>query len=259
MFLEKLLKRGADIWDKWNPKEYNDTYYQEPAADTYETLDFLHRSLRDFKNQPFKKSIEIGSGPTLFGALGVEPYVKELHIADYLEKNLQEIEKWKEKDGELFNWDICIKYLLSIEGDEPTQENVLLREENLRKKIKKLLVVDIRKKWPLKSRGKYDLVVSLFCADSITRSKKEWRKYVLNIFNLANPGGVILLGALRNCKEYRVGTHYFPSANVNEKDMEKVILESKLAIKDIQIEVKDVAECKTEGFTSTLFAKIVLK
>ncbi len=244
-------------WDKWDARTYLDTYYKDPMADTYETLEFLHRSLVSMPS--FKRALEFGAGPTLFGSLGLEPYVEELHSADYLEQNLVEVQKWLNNDKDAFNWDVCSQYLIAFEGGEPTKKNVDLRSESLRRKITKLLRGDIKQKWPLLGHAeKYDLVVSLFCADSITNSKQEWFQYMKNIFNLADSGGVILIAALRNCTYYKVGDRFFPCANINERDIEKVVLDSGLNIKDIRIEVRDVVECEGKGFTSLVFARLLL-
>jgi len=254
------LKKEISGWGSWNARKYLETYYGSPIGDTFETLDFITDELKDYKNKPFLNGLEFGTGPTLFGALATCPYVQKLHLSDYLPQNLAEIQRWLSQEDDSFNWDICTAYLLKKEGIDPTVENITQRSNELREKVGKLLIGDITKGWPLlDDKGHYDLLVSLFCADSITSSKEEWHQYMKNLFNLAAPKGTIIIGALRNCPFYRVGDLYFPCANVNEKDFEDVISAMSDKIESHTIRVRQVDACEDEGFVSVIFARVSLK
>lgn len=258
--MKQQSKKKISGWDSWDARQYLETYYASPMGDTYETLDFLIDELKHHKEKPFKKALEFGAGPTLFGALATVSYVEELHLSDYLKQNLLEINKWLFHHKDAFNWDICIEYILKREGINPTLENIARKSDELREKLTKLLPGDISYKWPLLDyKENYDLVVSLYCADSVTSSKSEWRRYMKNLFSLTAPKGTIIIGALRNCSFYRVGDQYFPCANINEKDMEEVILEDNHNIEDIHIRVRDVKDCLDEGFVGVIFAHVSLK
>jgi hypothetical protein len=247
-------------WDSWDARKYLETYYDTPLGDTYETLDFLIEELKDYKENPFKKALEFGSGPTLFGALAAVPYVQELHLSDYLPRNLLEIRQWLACDKNAFAWDSCTEYILKKEGVEPTIANIAKRSDELRLKLKKLLPGDIAHTWPLLDhKDNYDLVVSLFCAESITSSKTKWRRYMKNLFSLVVPQGVVIISALRNCPFYRVGDQYFPCANINEEDLKEAILAANDKVDDIHIRVRDVMDCQNEGFVSVMFARVTLK
>ncbi len=247
-------------WGDWNASRYLSTYYASPASDTYKTLDFIVETLNSYKGTPFKKALEFGSGPTLFGALAVAPYVNELHVSDYLEKNLLEISKWVDNKNDAFNWDECTKYILSKEGVVPSPQNVINRSNDLKLKLTQTLFGDITKESPLSTIcTDYDLVTSLFCAESITSSKSEWKNYIKNLLSLASPKGLVLVSALRNCKMYRVGDKYFPCANVNEVDLREAIIAGNNNIEDILIETHSVPDCENEGFVSIMFARVKLK
>lgn len=258
--MDNVINKEISGWETWNAREYLETYYSSPIGDTFETLNFITDELKDFKYKPFKNALEFGTGPTLFGALATVPYVEKLHLSDYLPQNLLEIQHWLSAGNASFNWDACTEYLLKRECIDPSPENVAKRSNELREKIGKLLPGDITKEWPIfDNSDHYDLLVSLFCADSITDSKVEWHQYMKNLFNLAAPKGTIIIGALRNCPYYRVGEQYFPGANVNENDLEEAISGIKDKIADYTIRVRDVDECSDEGFVSVMFARITLK
>lgn len=258
--MNQQTEKKISGWESWNPKQYLNTYYAFPMGDTYETLNFLIEELSPYKGRLFKKALEFGAGPTLFGSLALASYVEELHLADYLEPNLFEINKWLFGHQDAFNWDACTEYILTKENIIPTKENVMNRSNELRQKLKKLLRCDISQSWPLLDRKQtYNLLVSLYCADSVTNSKKDWHRYMKNLFNLAAPEGVIMIGALRNCSSYRVGQSYFPCANINEKDFEQILSEDSHNFTDIRIEVRNVPDCKNEGFIDIVFARIILR
>ena len=258
--MNKELQKEISDWDSWNAREYLETYYGSPIGDTFATLDFITDELKDYKHKPFKNALEFGTGPTLFGALATIPFVQKLHLSDYLPQNLNEIKHWLANGNDSFNWDVCTAYLLEKDGIEPTADNIAKWSNELRAKVGKILPGDITKEWPLlDEKSQYDLLVSLFCADSITNSKTEWHQYMKNLFNLAAPQGTIIIGALRNCPFYRVGEQYFPCANVNEKDLEDAISGMSEKIKDYTIRVNNTEDCEDEGFTSVMFARITLK
>lgn len=260
IIMTKQAKKKIAGWDSWDPRQYLDTYYAVPMGDTYETLNFLLEELSPYKKSPFKKALEFGAGPTLFGSLAIVSYVEELHLSDYLKPNLFEINKWLFHHKDAFNWDACTEYILTKENTIPTKENIINRSDELRQKLKKLLYGDIAQSWPLLDHEEtYDLLVSLYCADSVTNSKKDWHRYMNNLFKLAAPGGVIIIGALRNCSSYRVGKNDFPCANINEKDFEQILSEDSHNFTDIRIEVRNVPDCKEEGFIDIVFARIALK
>ena len=258
--MNQVIKNEISGWDAWNARNYLDIYYATPVADTFVSLDFISDELKAFRDKPFETALEFGCGPTLFGALATAPFVKTLHLVDYLPRNLNEITEWLSRGPNAFNWDPCTSYILQKEGIEPTAENIAKKSDDLRTKVTTLLPGDITKSWPLLERlEKYDLLVSLYCADSITSSKEEWRQYMKNLFSIAKPKGTIIIGALRNCPFYRVGDQNFPCANVNEKDLEDIIKDSGLDIESYTVRVNETEDCLDEGFVSVMFARITLK
>jgi len=246
-------------WTEWNAREYLETYYSDLMGDTYETLNFLSRELKN-DGRVYEKAIEFGAGPTLFGMLAIMPYMRSVDIAEYLPQNLKEIEKWVKNEEGAFNWQTATKYLLNINKHEITKTVIESYENDLRRKIKNLLPCDISKPKPLLDHNdKYDLLLSLFCADSCTDSKTEWMHYMHNLLNIVEPNGTILIGALKNCKSYRVGNKFFPCANISEKDIEQFLAEDRHIFDDVSIHIAPVPECADEGFSEVMFAKLKVR
>lgn len=258
MNIRKLI---FETWDKWNSRSYLRTYYSKPMQDTFAVIDFLDDSLKEVPKKKFNNAIDFGAGPTLFSALTLEPYIKNLDIAEYLPQNIKEIQNWIDKDSEAFDWTYWASYVLRKQIGSSKKSQIEERFESLRSKMRDIFIGDATTNWPTsdKDNKRYDLVVSLFCAESITESKKEWKRNLHNILKLAAPHGTVLISALRNCSSYKVGKSNFPATPINEFDLEVAIRESSLKIKRLDIEVRDVPECKPEGFSSILLARLVIK
>lgn len=252
----KLDKLVYSHWDAWNPREYLKTYFLHLGQDSFENLKFLVRELKKFQGLPKKKILDFGAGPTIFAGIAAIPYASSIHMCDYLEPNLSEINKWLKSEHDAFDWSICIKHILDLEGSPSHQEAISERSIHLKRKTTAVLRADASLDWPIFSlaREKYPIVISNFCADSATSSKEVWSAYMNNVFNLVEEDGTILIAALRKCKFYRSGNQLFPSANIDEHDLKDILLKNKLDERDLLIEVKEVPECSQDGFSTIMFA-----
>lgn len=248
----------GDFNKHWRPKDYLSEFYLAPTVvpDEIEAVnfqvDFLRKQLGD-KNPVV---LEFGSGPTAHRAITAAPYVSEIHVVDYMDNNLAELKKWVDKHPESHNWAHYTRYILQCEGiKNPSEQQILERENVTRKKITRFLQADAGQKDPLgkEYRNFYAHVYSGFCADSATGDKNTWKKYVRNIASLVAPGGTIFMGALRKARYYRTGKNYFPSANVDEHDLRQV-LEIDFLPESITIEVRELPELEPEGYKGILLA-----
>ena len=215
----------VDFNKKWRAKEYLQAFYATNTVCTSEKLSLQY--LVDFlkkENKVFDLALDVGSGPTIHQIVPLIPYVKELHVSDFMQDNLEEIRAFLSDESSAHNWDVYIQYVLDLEGKG---EMIEQRKKTMKKIITQFLPIDIRKKHPLNTKKTYPLVTSFYCADSITNDKKLWECYVKNIFTLVKPGGIILLEALRNSDGYQVAKNHFPSAHINEHDFAILFANSK--------------------------------
>lgn len=251
--IEKLVYAH---WDLWDAKSYLKTYFLKLGQDSDENLKFIVRELKKLTPDLERKILDFGSGPTIFAGIAAAPYAKKIDICDYLGSNLVEIKKWLASDKNAFDWTLCIKHILRLEGLTFDDASANERSNLLKRKMGRIFRSDASLDWPIFSitQEKYPVVISNFCADSATSSKEVWRAYMKNIFNLVEYEGKILVTALRNCNHYRNGDRLFPSANVNEIDLKNVLIENGFPEKDLLIEVRPVLECINEGFTTIMCA-----
>lgn len=243
----------ATAFYDWNPADYLTDYYAYVQKDEQHTLKFLVREFKKITGQPV--ALEFGIGPTLHHVLPLSPHVREIHVTDYLPANLNEIRKWQAEDTSAHNWRAFTEVVLNLEGfSVPTLQDIYQREALTRQRITQHFIGDAACSHPISAEGKYEVVLSCYCADSATDDKATWGRYMRNILSFLRPGGFFITAALRNCSHYKVGDKYFPSANVNEADFEDLFQRLDFDMSRTTIEVQYVPEHKDAGFESIVLA-----
>lgn len=246
-------------WAEWNSHQYLKDYYTVVEPDEVETIKFLVDRFRHIRGQPLM--LEFGCGPTLHHVFPAVSAVSEIHMVDYLESNLREIQAWKMEEKRRHSWRDFVRYTLQCEGVvDPTEEEIMGRKRLAREKISRLALADAASKDPMgkNHRGYYPLVVSCYCADSATDDKDTWREYMRHIASLIAPKGIFITTALRQARYYRVGDKSFPSANINEEDMEQV-LGLDFYPESISIEVKGLPWHEWQGYSGVILAHAIKK
>jgi hypothetical protein len=174
----------------------------------------------------------------------------EIHLADYLPANLAEIERWRSRDPAAHDWRAFVHYTLECEGlAAPSDAEVTRREELARSKVTRLLQVDARRPVPLDRS--YAIVISAYCADSATDDRATWESLMTNITALVGPGGLFITAALRRCHSYPVGDKRFPSANVDEHDVRRVLAPAFSP----RVQVRELAGHEAQGYSSIVLAR----
>jgi hypothetical protein len=245
----RLLRRRrcASFDADWVPQEYLADYYRVVEPDERETIAFFADAI---KAAPAGEAVLVfGTGPTLHHVFLAAPTASELHLADYLPANLEEIERWRTRDPTAHDWRAFVRYTLQCEGlAAPTDEDITRREELTRSKVTRLLQVDARRPVPLDQR--YATVISAYCADSATDDRATWEIFMANITDLVGPGGLFITAALRRCRSYVVGGKRFPSANVDEHDLERVLAPRFSP----RVHVCDLHGHEAQGYSSVVLA-----
>jgi hypothetical protein len=245
----------ASFATDWVPRDYLSNYYRVVQADEQRTISFFVEAMRNLKTG--ESVLLFGVGPTLHHVFLVADKASEIHLGDLLRTNLQEIERWIERNPGAHDWRPFVDYTLACETwASPTAAEISQREDLTRAKITKLLELDVRSPAPLGQTEVrlYDTVISAYCADSATDDRETWATYMARIIGLVRPGGTFITAALRHSRGYLVGTRMFPSANVDEDDVRK-ILEVDFAPEDVTIEVCEFGGPGSKGYSSIVLAR----
>jgi nicotinamide N-methyltransferase len=183
-------------------------------------LSFLARHYPAIKSQPC--AIEIGCGPTVHHVLSLAPFVSEIHMADYLPDNLDQVRRWRNGMPDAHHWHDYTAFALSLEGRESTQAEIERRETDTRRKITRLLHCDLTSDQPLPAEQDYAVVTSFYCAENIGITHDEWFKALRRLASLTAPRGYLFLSALRETHFYVVESadgrrQRLPSAYLTEE------------------------------------------
>jgi SAM-dependent methyltransferase len=237
-------KAAASFEREWMPREYLADYYRTVEPDELETIAYFVDAMREARaGEPI---LVFGVGPTLHHVFLAAEKASELHLADYLPANLEEIQRWIERDPTAHDWRPFVRYTLQCEGiADPTDAQVLAREELTRSKITRLLQADARDAAPVPEA--YETVISAYCADSATADRAEWELLMRNICGLVRPGGLFLTAALRRARFYTVGENRFPSANIDEHDL-RAALAPAFGFLDVAVEARALAAPPEHGY-----------
>ena len=117
--------RIASFDTDWVPRAYLADYYRVVEPDERETIAFFVEAMKDA--EAYEPVLFFGTGPTLHHVFLAAPMASEIHLADYLPANLEEIERWLIRDPAAHDWSAFVRYTLECEGvDSPTDEDVAL-------------------------------------------------------------------------------------------------------------------------------------
>ena len=248
------MRSQAAAFAGWNSAAYLRDYYSAVAEDEEATLRFLVDAL---SGQPVvDEALEFGAGPTLHHALALAPHARAIDVADLLEENLQAVQAWVERRPEAHDWRAFTGHVLRCEGGGAGPDAVAAREGLTRSRMRRLLAADVARAHPLGTWGhrRYGIVVSCFCADSVTGDKDAWSRYMRHIAGLVAPSGLLLLAALRRCTRYHVGELSFPSADIDERDMARRLEAEGFATALTRVEVVTTPRQRRLGYDGVVLA-----
>ena len=131
------------------PRDYLATYYcQPPTIDERVVLGFLAQHYRKLTSQPC--AIEIGCGPTVHHVLPLAPFVSEIHMADYLPENLDQVRRWRDGEPDAHRWQEYTALTLSLEGRPNGQADIERRELDTKRKMTRFMLCDLKSDTPLR-------------------------------------------------------------------------------------------------------------
>ncbi|XP_053120005.1 phenylethanolamine N-methyltransferase [Hemicordylus capensis] len=226
------VRTVAESYQTFNPRAYLQNNYMPPRAnftseefvvpwklrclaDTFATGEICGHTL-----------IDIGTGPTIYQLLSACNYFEEIVATDYLEVNRTEIQKWvlgEDPDG--FDWSPYIQHVCKIEGKgEPWKE----KEQKLKKKLKKILPIDVHQPNPLGSllSQPADALVSTFCLEAVSPNRPSFDQALQNVTTLLKPNGhFLMIGALEE-SFYLAGEARLCVVPVSEADVKESFAKS---------------------------------
>ena len=253
--MTKTTQQAESYVKDFHPRDYLKAYYSGDKMNEDEVI--AYKYMLDYLQSTgshFSKMLEVGCGPTLHNVIPFISFVDEIHMADYLPNNLEQIQLWLDDHPDAHNWDVYIKTALELEGDM-AKTAIETRKQKMRNQITALKHIDLTHDYPLEDRESYPLVISYYCAASATSTKAEWMQFMRGIFKLIEPGGILIVGDFRNTNQYHIGETVFPNANIDEHDMADLLRSDEFEPSSIDIQPLSFSGWEEIGLSDFMLAR----
>jgi SAM-dependent methyltransferase len=245
----------------WSAASYLRQYYSAGvSADELANARFVSRQLRQL-GRKYEACLEFGCGPTVHHLVNLVPYVGKIRMADYLPENLAEVRRWLGNDPLAFDWDPWLRGMMMAEEESPLGEDPEV-ELGRRKALMRSLVTqvggaDVRLPDPLNDGETFDLIGTWYCLECVGSDREAWRLYLRNLTSRLKPGGVLMLGALRQTTSYHVLGRVLSVTPIGEKDFMLELPKLGYSPGGLEVEVVPVPEFVEQGFDSICCVRAV--
>ncbi len=229
-----VTQRSTD-WANFEPRAYLAEYYADVGPENLALLTFFSRA---FHGVPADGVLlDLGSGPTIYSLISASVAVREIHLCDYLDANLEEVGAWFRGDAAAWDWTDFVRAALRAEGVAGNlSHRIGVRERTIRQRVTRVIRCDISRAMPLNEPvPAYDVVSTNFCAECATDDARQWRAFVCNIASLVRPGGRLVMTALKGATSYTVGTKPFPAVSITEEDLREALIATGFAPASVSI------------------------
>ncbi|ULT91029.1 hypothetical protein L3Y34_008962 [Caenorhabditis briggsae] len=143
------------------------------------------------------KMLDFGAGPTIHVAACFREMANEIHLADYLPQNRDELYRWVNNESK-FDWSIPLKMILTREGQ--SWDKLPNVEQETRDKIVDIYHCDVFSNpsvdCPKDIFGQFDALVTIFCVEYCCNTLAEYYSAIKNIATAVKPGGYMIYGGI---------------------------------------------------------------
>lgn len=222
-------RKSVEEYRHFRPESYLKEYYSEVGPEN----DFLLRFYEDsYRALPAGCSIlEVGGGPTIYQLMSASVRASKIVFAEFLPQNRAAIEQWLKEPTTLdFSWDGFFRRVAELAPSVSVAE----LQANLRTKMTSIVECNLWEPVPVpavQSQG-FDVVSSAFCVECIDSEKGNYRTFLKRLTDFVSPHGSVLLTALENASQYRIGDAWFPAVALRLEDLERELRELGCEIDD---------------------------
>ena len=256
----------TEAWAHFDARAYLNEYYSDLGS---ENMAFLNYYVRFFASLPDNavnttKLLDFGSGPTIYPLIAAATKVNEIHVCDYLEPNLAELNLWLSGDRSAFDWREFVKTTIEMETSAtPTDREIAAREAAIRDRTTKVMPCDASQLPPIPGMtAAYDILITNSCAEAATNDYNEWQRFVANIAALIKSGGTIVMSAVKGANFGSIeqseadGSLYFPTVSIFEQDLVDVL--TKVGFEPSSIVVESVpSDRPSRKYQGIMFATAI--
>ena len=220
-------------YGSFDPKAYINEYYASLTDENLFLLEFLHNFYSELS--PGKSLLEFGGGPVIYQLLSARDVVSEITFADHLVGNRDEIQQWRSGNSGSFQWDDYLRHVLSLEGEQSTDDVAKKAEEKLRSRVTEIIECDAYLPDIIPHQRKFDIVSTHFCLECISPSKVEFCSFMASLGKHLKPGGYLVQSFIKNADYFTVDGLRFPVVNIDEKYVRSLLKDLDFTEIDLEI------------------------
>jgi len=183
--------------------------------------------------------LDVGSGPTIFMAVGFRNKANKIYLSDYAEQNRRELLNWLSEDGTTspctFDWSPICKAIAKLEVIDSDDWRRI--ESEAKQKVRDVLYCDVHKEEVLcqnreLASEKFDVISAIFCLEYATKNSEEYRSAMLNVCRLIKPGGWLILGGAFEESFYTLGPKRFRCHYLTEEELFQSLRKAGILVDD---------------------------
>jgi len=230
-------RTGYSSWDEFDPCAYVCHNYNKMMPEDRKIISIISNELckMDIPLDHFKIVGDIGTGPNLYPAILIAPYVSEMGQIELIEPSLTNRNYLK-----------CVFNSLSNDDDTLFEKNWCNYEckiiglcgdiyKNAFKRLQRLVTVKNGSIYHL-PKNKYDFVSSYFVAESISDCYLQFQLALNKIVDSVIPGGVIVTTHMLYSEGYQAGKNTkFPAVNISLDHIRESLIKTGLKQSNFKI------------------------
>ena len=237
------------------PLEYLRAYYSELQSESEGLLQFLTSVFAAAPHAPLVLSF--GGGPALLGLIPAAKFARAIHICDHLPENRDYISRWLAGDNSHFDWSPYIARCIELEGELASEKVIGWRAARIRNLVTRVEHGDIFSPCPIRTRLKYEVIISNYYLDAVTSSKYDWQCFVIKLSEYLKPGGTLVLSSLRQTDHFEFGSNRYSNVWLDIDDLPEAFIGAGFDPASIRVDSAP-ADFKSREYQGVIFASASL-
>ncbi|XP_069804139.1 nicotinamide N-methyltransferase-like [Dendropsophus ebraccatus] len=166
--------------------------------------------------------IEVSVGPAFYHLIPICEYFEEISVLEFSNVFVKELEAWKNKKEEAFDWLHSSQFVSHLAGDCKKWKE---KEEMLRRKIKRILKCDLSKENVTDPvvLPEADCLLCLLVINNISEDHDSLRSNVRKLSSSLKQGGRLLMFGAYNASHYTVADQKFHLLSFDEPTLRETL------------------------------------